>query len=134
MIENIGGIIVYISDRDKALELYQEKFGFEVRTNVEFQGGRSIEVAPRNSATTISLVVPSREGMTEEWYNWAKERIGKETGIWFYTDNIQTSYDELKEKDVEISQPEKQAWGGIMSVVKDQDGNKFALISSSVFF
>jgi lactoylglutathione lyase len=133
MIENIGGIIVYVSDRDIALELYKEKFGFEVRSNLEFQGGRSIEVAPRNSVTTISLVVPSRERMSEEWYNWAKEQIGKETGIWFYTDNIQTSYDELKEKAVVISQPEKQAWGGIMSIVKDQDGNKFALISSSDF-
>jgi len=40
MIENIGGIIVYVSDRDIALELYKEKFGFEVRSNLEFQGGR----------------------------------------------------------------------------------------------
>lgn len=68
--------------------------------------------------------------MSEEWYNWARDRIGKETGIWFYTDNIQTSYDELKGKSVEISEPEKQAWGGIRSTLKDQDGNKFALISS----
>lgn len=95
-----------------------------------FKGGRWIEVAPKNSVTTLSLVVPSGEGMSEEWYNWARDRIGKETGIWFYTDNIQTSYDELKGKSVEISEPEKQAWGGIMSTVKDQDGNKFALISS----
>ena len=47
MIEYIGGIIVYVSDRDKALESVQEKFGFEVRTNIEFQSGRSIEVAPK---------------------------------------------------------------------------------------
>lgn len=130
MIDNIGGIVVYVSDRDKALKWYKEKFGFEVRTDMEFQGGRWIEVAPKNSVTTLSLVVPSGEGMSEEWYNWARDRIGKETGIWFYTDNIQTSYDELKGKSVEISEPEKQAWGGIMSTVKDQDGNKFALISS----
>jgi uncharacterized glyoxalase superfamily protein PhnB len=59
-----------------------------------------------------------------------KKSIGAETGIWFYSNNIQSTYEELKGKGVDITTPEKQEWGGVMSKVKDQDGNSFSIISS----
>ena len=40
------------------------------------------------------------------------------------------TYEELKNKGVEITPPEKQEWGGIMSKLKDQDGNSYSIISS----
>ena len=53
-----------------------------------------------------------------------------ETGIWFYSKDMQSTYEELKGKGVDITVPQKQEWGGIMSKVKDQDGNSFSIISS----
>jgi lactoylglutathione lyase len=59
-----------------------------------------------------------------------KKSIRAETGIWFYSNNIQSTYEELKSRGVDITAPEKQEWGGVMSKVKDQDGNSFSIISS----
>ena len=35
-----------------------------------------------------------------------------------------------KSKGVDLSAPKKQEWGGVMSLVKDLDGNIFTLLSS----
>jgi lactoylglutathione lyase len=43
---------------------------------------------------------------------------------------MQLTYEELKNKGVDITPPEKQEWGGIMSKLKDQDGNSYSIISS----
>ena len=36
----------------------------------------------------------------------------------------------MQEKGVNITEPKKQDWGGIMSQIKDQDNNILTLISS----
>jgi lactoylglutathione lyase len=92
---------------------------------------RWIEVAPKESKSTISLVEPDAELLkTDEEINRAKMKIGTDTDIRFYLNDIESTYNKLKDKGVDLTRPEKQDWGGIMSVVKDQDGNKFGLISS----
>jgi uncharacterized glyoxalase superfamily protein PhnB len=50
--------------------------------------------------------------------------------LWFYTNDIRGTFAELKAKGVNISQPQKQDWGGIMSIIKDLDGNEYQLISA----
>ena len=119
-----------VSDQQKALEFYTKKLGFDVRFNMEFGGVRWIEVAPKSSVSTISLMIPNPDMMSDEEVILAKKAIGKPTGIWFYTNDIQGTFEELKSKGIDITQPEEQQWGGIMCKVKDQDGNSFALISS----
>jgi lactoylglutathione lyase len=131
MIDTIGGIVVIVSDQQKAMEFYSQKLGFEIKTDRSFVGIRWIEVGPKDSQSTISLMLPnvqmmSNEGVVEA----AKKGIGTETGIWFYSDDIQSTYEGLKNKGVEITSPEKQEWGGIMSKLKDQDGNSYSIISS----
>jgi lactoylglutathione lyase len=93
-------------------------------------GMRWVEVAPKASQSTISLMVANAQLMSNEGeIEAAKKGIGTETGIWFYSDDITSTYEELKKKEVDISAPEKQEWGGIMSKFKDQDGNSYSLIS-----
>jgi lactoylglutathione lyase len=131
MIDTIGGIVVIVSDQQKAVEFYTQKLGFEIKTDMSFVGIRWIEVSPKDSQSTISLMLPnvqmmSNEGVVEA----AKKGIGTETGVWFYSDDMQSTYEGLKNKGVDITQPEKQEWGGIMSKFKDQDGNSYSIISS----
>ena len=78
--------------------------------------------------TPISLVMPDSNYMDSKSLESAKRRIGENTGIWFYTDDLDATYDELKSKDVEMTKPEKQVWGGMMSEFKDQDGNVFGIV------
>ena len=54
-------------------------------------------------------------------WNKQKKEIGTMTNLWFYTKNIDDTYKELQEKEVNIArEPKKQDWGGIMSQIKDQ--------------
>src|SRR4051794_8968578 len=134
MINTIGGIVVIVSDQQKAVEFYTQKLGFELKTDMFFgssnsSGIRWVEVAPKKSQSTISLMVANAQLLsTEGEIEAAKKGIGTETGIWFYSDDIQSTYGELKKKGVDIAAPEKQEWGGIMSKFKDQDGNSYSLI------
>jgi lactoylglutathione lyase len=137
MIDTIGGTVVIVSDQHKAVEFYTQKLGFELKTDMFFSsssnssGIRWVEVAPKEaSQSTISLMVANAQLMSSEGeIEAAKKGIGTETGIWFYSDDITSTYEELKNKGVYITAPEKQEWGGIMSKFKDQDGNSYSLIS-----
>lgn len=135
MIDTIGGTVVIVSDQHKAVEFYTQKLGFELKTDMFFgssnsSGIRWVEVAPKKSQSTISLMVANAQLLSNEGeIEAAKKGIGTETGIWFYSDDIQSTYGELKKKGVDIAAPEKQEWGGIMSKFKDQDGNSYSLIS-----
>ena len=119
-----------VSNQASALDFYINKLGLQKKVDMEFGAMRWIEVAPQNSESTISLMEPSTKFMPAKAAEMAKKAIGTPTGIWFYTNDIQGTFAELKAKGVNISQPEKQDWGGTMSSIKDQDGNEYQLISA----
>jgi lactoylglutathione lyase len=131
MIKTIGGTIIYVSNQSRAVEFYTQKLGFEVKSNMQFGDNiKWIEVAPKESNSTLSLVEPNRELLkTDEEINRVKMKIGTDTDVWFYANDIESTYEELKGKGVNLTKPEKQDWGGTMSILKDQDGNLFGLIS-----
>src|SRR5919109_2550776 len=112
--------------------IYTQKLGFEVKSNMQFGDNiKWIEVAPKESNSTLSLVEPNRELLkTDEEINRAKMKIGTDTDVWLYANDIESTYEELKDKGVDLTKPEKQDWGGTMSILKDQDGNLFGLISA----
>jgi lactoylglutathione lyase len=130
MINTIGGIVIMVSDQAQAVKFYTEKIGFDIRLNVPFYGGKWIEVAPKDSESTLSIMEPNSQMMSPEELELAKKTIGRNTGVWFFSSEIQSTYEELKSKGVDITKPEKQEWGGILSLVKDLDGNVFTLLSS----
>jgi uncharacterized glyoxalase superfamily protein PhnB len=130
MIDSIGGVVIFVSNQARAIDFYTEKLGFEIKGEYPYKNTKWIEVAPKNSPTTISLMEPNHDMMTDEEIEQAKQEIGTITSLWFYTKNIDNTYKELKEKGVNITEPKKQDWGGIMSQIKDQDNNILTLISS----
>ena len=97
---------------------------------MEFGQMRWIEVAPVGSQSSISLMKPSPKFMPPQVAKSSKRSIGTPTGLWFCTNDIKSTYNQLKLKGVDISEPQKQDWGGIMSTIKDQDGNEYQLISA----
>jgi uncharacterized glyoxalase superfamily protein PhnB len=55
-------------------------------------------------------------------------QVGVRTNIAFETNDIQATYEALKAKGVEFSQPPtKQPWGGVQAFFSDADGNVFQL-------
>jgi uncharacterized glyoxalase superfamily protein PhnB len=130
MIDNIGGIVIFVSNQAKAIEFYTQKLGFDVKGEYPYKKTKWVEVGPKTSTTTISLMEPHPDMMTNEEIEQAKKEIGTMTTLWFYTKDINNTYKELQEKGVNITEPKKQDWGGIMSHIKDQDNNILTLISS----
>ena len=130
MIDTIGGKVVMVSNQASALEFYVNKLGLQKKVDMQFGPMRWLEVAPPNSESTISLMEPNPQNMPPEAADAVKRSIGTPTGLWFYTNDIQGTFAELKAKGVNISQPQKQEWGGTMSTIKDQDGNEYQLISA----
>jgi len=130
VIDTIGGKVVMVSNQSVALDFYVNKLGLQKKIDMKFGEMRWLEVAPINSESSISLMEPSPKIMPNKDFEAAKKTIGMPTGLWFYTNDIQGTFAELKAKGVDISQPEKQDWGGTMSTIKDQDGNEYQLISS----
>jgi uncharacterized glyoxalase superfamily protein PhnB len=130
MIDSIGGIVIFVSNQARAIEFYTQKLGFDVKGEYPYKNTIWVEVAPKNSSTTISLMEPNNDMMTNEEIEQARKEIGTMTSLWFYTKNINDTYKELQEKGVNITEPKKQNWGGIMSQIKDQDNNILTLISS----
>jgi uncharacterized glyoxalase superfamily protein PhnB len=130
VIDTIGGKVVMVSNQAAALDFYVNKLGLQKKVDMNFGQMRWLEVAPVNSETTISLMEPSSKIMSPEVAEVAKRSIGTPTGLWFYTNDIRGTFAELKAKGVNISQPQKQDWGGTMSIIKDLDGNEYQLISA----
>ena len=119
-----------VSDQAQAVKFYTEKIGLDIRLNVPFYGGKWIEVAPKDSESTLSIMEPNSQMMTKDELEIARKNIGRNTGVWFFTSDIESTYEELKSKGIDITKPEKQEWGGVMSTIKDLDGNIFTLLSS----
>ena len=130
MIDSIGGVVIFVSNQARAIEFYTQKLGFDIKGEYPYKNTKWVEVAPKNSTTTISLMEPHSDMMTNEEIEQAKKEIGTMTSLWFYTKNIDDTYKELQEKGVNITEPKKQDWGGIMSQIKDQDNNILTVIYS----
>ena len=129
-INTVGGVIVMVSDQEKALDYYTQKLGFEEKENQDFGSYKWIEVRPQNSDVPISLVDPSKINAPDEVKEKLKSKIGIDTGIWFYAKDINVVYEKLKSKGAEITEPKKQPWGAILSEFYVQDKNKFSLLEN----
>jgi len=77
MINTIGGIVIMVSDQAQAVKFYTEKIGFDIRLNVPFYGGKWIEVAPKDSESTLSIMEPNSQMMSPDELELAKRTKGK---------------------------------------------------------
>lgn len=120
MIRRIKFVSVPTRDQDRALEFYTKKLGFHIVTDQPFDDRqRWIELSVPGADTGLVLFTP--EGQ--------EDRIGSFSGVSFWTDDAQATYEELKARGVEfVQQPQKADWG-TAAVFKDPDGNAFVLSS-----
>jgi lactoylglutathione lyase len=121
-ISDVRTVGVPVSNQDQALAFYVEKLGFDKRLDlpVEEFGGRWIEVAPPDAATTIALV-PAREDIP----------AGVETGVRLTTDDAEAVHADLRARGVDVG--ELLRWLGVpaMFAVRDQDGNGLEIVEQA---
>ena len=116
-ITTIGTIAVAVSDQDRSTDFFVEKLGFEKQMDTEFAPGfRSIEVAPPESAMSISIVAVS-DAMP----------AGVDTGIRFVTTDAEAERASMLESGVDVD--ELLRWPGVpvRFSFRDLDGNALYL-------
>lgn len=115
-------IMVFVRDQQKSLRFYVDQLKFRLVIDFKFSSGaRWIEVAPPDGTTSVALVAPDPGS---EPY----KLIGRDTNIYFITEDIHAKYKQWSELGVRFHfPPQTPQWGGIFTRFEDLDGNSFGL-------
>lgn len=120
MITQVKIACITVTNQDKALAFYTEKLGFKKVTDAPMgDKGRWLELETPEGSTHIALLLPQAEG----------EKVGGFSNILFTSNDVRKTYDELKERGVEFTQPPKEEFWGTYAILADPDGNQL-LVSS----
>ena len=122
---NITGLItvgVPVRDQDRAVAFYLDTLGFERRRDMPFGDGRWIEVAPRDSATSIALIPASHD-----------HSVGIDTGIRMATIDAEADHEALLAAGVDADSEIMRMGDFVppMFTFRDPDGNRLVLVEQA---
>ena len=133
MLKQLTHVQIWVHDQDEALAFYTDKLGMEVREDVtvpEMGNFRWLSVAVPGQDVAITLMsVPGPPVFEEETRKQILALLAKgaEGGLFFSTDDVQGTYEELKGRGVEFNQEPTQQPYGIDAGFRDPSGNNFRL-------
>jgi catechol 2,3-dioxygenase-like lactoylglutathione lyase family enzyme len=133
MLKSLTNVQVWVHDQDEALAFYTEKLGMELREDVtvpEMGNFRWLSVGVPGQDVAITLMaVPGPPVFDAETAEQIRSVLAKGAtgGLFFDTDDIQGSYEELKGRGVEFQQePTEQPYGTDVGF-RDPSGNSMRL-------
>jgi len=119
MIRGIKFASVPVSDQDRALAFYTEKLKFRLLTDQPFN----------DHQRWIELGIPGADTRLVLFQFPNGPRPGSQMNVSFWSDDVESTTRQLKERGVEFTMEPKKADWGTAGMFKDPDGNLF-LISS----
>jgi catechol 2,3-dioxygenase-like lactoylglutathione lyase family enzyme len=131
MLKQLTSVQVWVHDQDEALAFYTEKLGLELREDVtvpEMGNFRWLSVGvPGQPDVAITLMaVPGPPVFDAE----TREKImdlmakGAASGLFFSSDDVQSTYEDLKSRGVEFQQEPTEQPYGIDAGFRDPSGNQ----------
>ena len=132
MIHRLSHVSIYVLDQDAAYDFYVNKLGFEVRTDQKMDNGfRWLTVGPKGQPGLEIVLMPTTPGpmMDQATSDALRALIRKGVmgaGV-FQTADCKRTYEELKAKGVEFTQPPTERFYGIEALMKDNSGNWFSM-------
>jgi catechol 2,3-dioxygenase-like lactoylglutathione lyase family enzyme len=138
MLKQLTTVGVWVHDQDEALAFYTDKLGLELRDDVtvpEMGNFRWVTVGvPGQEAVAISLLaVPGPPVFDEETKAQIEALVAKGAtgGLFFSTDDVQGTFEELKSRGVEfLQEPTEQAYG-VDAGFRDPSGNQMRVAQLS---
>ncbi|HYT52626.1 MAG TPA: VOC family protein [Gaiellaceae bacterium] len=138
MLKHLTNVQVWVHDQDEALAFYTEKLGMELREDVtvpEMGNFRWLTVGvPGQPDIAITLMAvpgaPVFDDQTREQIT-ALMAKGAAGGLFFSTDDIQGTYEELKGRGVEFQQEPTEQPYGIDAGFRDPSGNQMRMAQRS---
>jgi predicted enzyme related to lactoylglutathione lyase len=130
----LANAMLWVHDQDEALAFYTDKLGWEVRadsTLPEMGDFRWLSVGPAEQPdiAVVLMAIPGPPMFEPETTAQIKELMGKGVAgsIFLTTEDCQATYEELKAKGVEFSEPPEERPYGIDSGFHDPSGNSIRL-------
>ena len=130
----IANAQIWVHDQDEALAFYTDKVGLEVRADVtlpEMGNFRWLTVGPagQSDISIVLMAIPGPPVMDADTAEQVRALMAKGFAgtIFLTTDDVHSSYEELKGRGVDfIEQPEERPYG-IDSAFRDPSGNNIRL-------
>jgi lactoylglutathione lyase len=120
VIEGVSKVVIEVDDQSRALRFWTETMGFELSRDTTCGEERWVEVTTPDKG--LILVLSSRRDERPI----APDRLPT-SNVFFYCDDLARTYEELRSRGVEFSQPPVELSFGWWSLFQDQDGNRFVL-------
>jgi catechol 2,3-dioxygenase-like lactoylglutathione lyase family enzyme len=135
MLKQLTHVNQWVHDQDEALAFYTEKLGLELRDDVtvpELGNFRWLTVGvPGQPDVAITLMaVPGPPVFDTETQAQLQALVAKgaASGLFFATDDVRGTYEELKERGVEFQQEPTEQPYGIDAGFRDPSGNQIRMI------
>ena len=121
---------LWVHDQDEALAFYTEKLGFEVRVDVtmpELGDFRWLAVGPpgQPDIAIVLMAIPGEPVMDDATATQVRDLVAKGFAgtLFLTTDDCRASYEELKSRGIEFTEPPEERPYGIDSAFRDPSGN-----------
>lgn len=131
MVTKFSHTSLYVLDQDKAYDFYVNKLGFKVNTDVKMDNGfRWLTLNPpaQPDLQVVLMPVTTNPMMKEEVRNAFKMLLeqGQMGGGVLQTPDCRATYEEMKAKGINVTEPKEQFYG-IECIVTDGCGNWFSM-------
>jgi catechol 2,3-dioxygenase-like lactoylglutathione lyase family enzyme len=134
MLKGLTHVGVWVNDQDEALSFYTDTLGMELREDVtvpEMGNFRWIAVGvPGQDVSITLLAIPGPPVFDEETRAQIQSLLAKGAsgGLFFATDDIRGSFEELKKRGVDFTQEPVEQPYGTDAGFRDDSGNHFRMI------
>lgn len=126
MINRIGKITIYVNNQEKAKEFWTEKMNFVVKLEQEMGPNMKwLEVGPSEDEFTTFIIYEKKSMLTQN----PKANVSH-PGIMLSTDDIESTYSEMKSNGVEVEEMMIMPYG-MMFKFTDQDNNEYMVREDS---
>ncbi|MFI5049260.1 MAG: VOC family protein [Gaiellales bacterium] len=136
--KSLTNVNVWVHDQEEALAFYTDKLGMEVREDVtvpEMGNFRWLTVGvPGQGDVALTLMtVPGPPVFDEETRSKLLDLVarGAAGGLFFNTDDCQSTYEELKGRGVEFTQEPTEQPYGVDAGFRDPSGNQMRVAQRS---
>ena len=121
MIEQLGQVMLYVYDQEKAKAFWTEKLDFVVLSDID-NGMRAITIAPTNQAQT-SIVLHNKKVIEEMS---PELKLGTPS-LMFYAEDLDSLYEKFKSQGVTVGELVEMPFGKVFNFA-DNEENYFAVM------
>ena len=120
MIRKIGKITIYVNNQEEARKFWTEKLNFVVKFEQQMGPNMTwLEVGPSEDSFTTFVIYEKNLMLAQN----PQANVGH-PNIILSTDDIESTYNEMKTNEVEVGEIMKMPYGSMFKF-KDMDGNDY---------